>query len=157
MAIHPDDPPWPIFGLPKVISSAENIRTFLALNDSRANGLTLCTGSLGANVANDIPAIIREFSGQGRIHFAHVRNIHHLTDVDFDESAHLSRCGDFDMYEIMKAYHDTGFTGYVRPDHGRMIWGEKARPGYGLYDRALGSQYLLGLWEAIGKAKGQKA
>ena len=153
MAIHPDDPPWPLFGLPKVITGAENIRTFLSLNPSRANGLTLCTGSLGANVANDIPAVVREFASQGRIHFAHVRNVHHLTDVDFDESAHLSECGDFDMYEIMLAFYESGFDGYIRPDHGRMIWGEKARPGYGLYDRALGAEYLLGLWEAISKCK----
>ncbi len=57
------------------------------------------------------------------------------------------------MYEIVKAFHDCGFTGYMRPDHGRMIWDEQARPGYGLYDRALGVEYLLGLWEAIGKGK----
>jgi len=153
MAIHPDDPPWPIFGLPKVITSAANIRRFLSLNPSRYNGLTLCTGSLGANVHNDIPAIMREFSGMGRIHFAHIRNIKHLTDMDFDESAHLSQCGDLDMFEIVRALHDTGFNGYIRPDHGRMIWGEQARPGYGLYDRAIGANYILGLWEAIDKMK----
>jgi mannonate dehydratase len=151
MAIHPDDPPWPLYGLPKVISGAGNIRTFLELNPSPYNGLTLCTGSLGADRANDLPAIVREFAGQGRIHFAHIRNIHHLTGVDFDESAHLSSCGDLDMYAIVKEFHDAGFAGYIRPDHGRMIWGEKARPGYGLYDRALGSQYLIGLWEGIDK------
>ena len=151
MAIHPDDPPWPLFGLPKVISNAENIRTFLSLNPSKANGLTLCTGSLGSSLANDIPAIIREFAGQGRVHFAHIRNIKHLNDVDFDESAHLSACGDLDMFEVVKAFYDSKFDGYIRPDHGRMIWGEQARPGYGLYDRALGTQYLFGLWEAIDK------
>ena len=59
------------------------------------------------------------------------------------------------MFEIMKAYHDIGFEGYIRPDHGRMIWGEKARPGYGLYDRALGIAYLNGLWEAMDKMKKQ--
>ncbi len=153
MAIHPDDPPWPLFNLPKVITGAENIRTFLALHPSRANGLTLCTGSLGANRENDIPAIVREFAGQGRVHFAHVRNVQYRDGVDFDESAHLSSCGNLDMYEIVKAFHDCGFTGYMRPDHGRMIWDEQARPGYGLYDRALGVEYLLGLWEAIGKGK----
>ena len=152
MAIHPDDPPWPLFGLPKVITNAENIRTFLSLNNSRHNGLTLCSGSLGANVNNDIPAIIREFTQ--RIHFAHIRNVKHLTDVDFDESAHLSQCGDLDMFEIVRALHETGFNGYIRPDHGRMIWGEQARPGYGLYDRAIGANYLLGLWEAINKMNG---
>lgn len=151
MAIHPDDPPWPLFDLPKVITSAENIRTFLSLNPDPANGLTLCTGSLGASRSNDLPAIIREFAGRGRVHFAHLRNIHHHTDLDFDETAHLSACGDFDMFEIVRALYESGFSGYIRPDHGRMIWGEQARPGYGLYDRALGAEYLLGLWEAIDK------
>lgn len=151
MAIHPDDPPFKIFGLPKVITNAENIRKFLSLNRSVYNGLTLCTGSLGANTQNDMPAIIREFGKQGRIHFAHVRNIKHHTAFDFSESAHLSECGDLDMYEIIKAFYESGFDGYMRPDHGRMIWGEEARPGYGLYDRAIGANYLLGLWEAIEK------
>lgn len=153
MAIHPDDPPWPLYGLPKVITNAENIRRFLALKDSPYNGLTLCTGSLGANKENDLPAMIREFSSLGRVHFAHIRNIKHLTPQDFDECAHLSSCGDLDLFEIVKAFHDSGFDGYIRPDHGRMIWGEKARPGYGLYDRAIGANYLHGLWEAITKMK----
>lgn len=154
LAIHPDDPPWSLYGLPKVINNIENLRKFLNLNPSRYNGVTLCTGSLGSDLTNDIPAIIREFSAQGRVHFAHVRNLKHLSEKDFDESAHLSQCGDLDMFEIAKALHDTDFNGYIRPDHGRMIWGEKARPGYGLYDRALGANYILGLWEAIGKIKG---
>lgn len=151
MAIHPDDPPFSIYGLPKVINSAENIRKFLSLNNSPYNGLTLCTGSLGGNLDNDIPAIVSEFADQGRIHFAHIRNVKHLDKMVFTESAHYSPCGDLDMYEVVKAFYDNGFDGYVRSDHGRMIWGEKARPGYGLYDRALGSTYILGLWEAIEK------
>lgn len=151
MAIHPDDPPWPLFGLPKVIANAENIRKFLALNPAKANGLTFCSGSLGANVHNDIPAMAKEFAAEGRVHFAHLRNIKHLAEQDFDESAHLSSCGDLDMFAIVKALHEGGFNGYIRPDHGRMIWGEQARPGYGLYDRAIGANYLLGLWEAIEK------
>jgi mannonate dehydratase len=113
--------------------------------------LTLCTGSLGANRNNDLPAMIREFGGEGRVHFTHLRNVIHHDGLDFDESAHLSRLGSLDMYEIVKALADVGFTGYMRPDHGRMIWGEKARPGYGLYDRAIGAAYLLGLYEAITK------
>ena len=149
MAIHPDDPPWQLFGLPKVITNAENIRRFLSLNTSKYNGLTLCTGSLGADPENDLPAMIREFCEAGRIHFAHVRNIRRLSARDFVECAHMDGCGDLDMFEIMRALSDTKFDGYMRPDHGRMIWGEKARPGYGLYDRALGVQYLLGLNEAI--------
>ena len=72
---------------------------------------------------------------------------------DFHESAHLSECGSLDMYEIMKALHDTNFDGYIRPDHGRNIWGEDGVPGYGLYDRALGIAYLNGLWEALEKNK----
>ena len=151
MAIHPDDPPFEIFGLPKVINNIENIRKFLSLNTSPYNGLTICTGSLGADLRNDIPAIIREFAAQGRIHFAHIRNVKHTSEKVFTESAHLSKCGDLDMYEIVKALKENGFNGYIRPDHGRMIWGEKARPGYGLYDRALGAAYLLGLWEAVEK------
>ncbi len=156
MAIHPDDPPWPLYGLPKVITNRENIRKFLSLNKSSYNGLTLCTGSLGSDLLNDLPEMIREFSGEGRIHFAHIRNVKHHNEKDFDESAHLSECGDIDMYEVMKAYVDTGFNGYVRPDHGRMIWGETARPGYGLYDRAIGANYILGLEEAIRKMKAEK-
>ena len=153
MGIHPDDPPWALYGLPKVITNVENIRTFLSLNSSPYNGITLCTGSLGANLENDIPAIIREFAPQGRIPFAHIRNIKHTSPMDFNETAHLSECGEQDMFEIVRALHDAEFTGYIRPDHGRMIWDEKARPGYGLYDRALGANYILGLWEAIGKMK----
>ena len=151
MAIHPDDPPWPVFGLPRVITGRENIRKFLDLNKSRYNGITVCTGSLGANRQNDIPAIIREFGKEGRIHFAHIRNLKFTSDRDFYESAHPSKCGSLDMFEIVKAFYDVGFDGYMRPDHGRMIWGETGRPGYGLYDRALGAVYLQGLWEAIEK------
>lgn len=151
MAIHPDDPPFSIFGLPKVINNAENIRRFLQLNTSAYNGLTLCTGSLGGDLNNDMPAIISEFAAQGRIHFAHIRNVKHSDEKVFTESAHYSECGDLDMYQVVKAFHDNGFDGYIRPDHGRMIWGEQARPGYGLYDRALGANYILGLWEAIDK------
>jgi mannonate dehydratase len=147
MAIHPDDPPVPIFGLPRMINSAESIRAFLALHPSTHNGLTLCTGSLGADPKNDLPAIIREFGS--RIYFAHIRNLKFLENGDFYESAHPTACGSLDMKAIVKAFKDVGFEGYVRPDHGRMIWDEKGRPGYGLYDRALGVTYLLGLFEAI--------
>lgn len=149
LAIHPDDPPWPIFGLPRVITNRDNIRKFLDLNKSKYNGITLCTGSLGANRQNDIPAIIREFAAEGRVHFAHIRNLKFESEKDFYECAHLTKCGSLNMFEIVKALYDTGFNGYIRPDHGRMIWDETGRPGYGLYDRALGATYLQGLWEAI--------
>ncbi|MCL2578145.1 MAG: mannonate dehydratase [Defluviitaleaceae bacterium] len=154
MAVHPDDPPQPIFGLPKLIINRDNIRKYLDLYPSKLNGLTLCTGSLGAKKGADIPAIIREFGGEGRIHFAHVRNLKFENETDFYESAHLTSCGSLDMYEIMKAFHNINFVGWVRPDHGRMIWDEttrKGRPGYGLYDRALGAVYLQGIWEALEK------
>ena len=95
------------------------------------------------------PDMIRAL--KGRIHFAHVRNLKFNSPTDFEEAAHLSSDGSFDMYQIMKALYDTGFSGPIRPDHGRMIWGEEAMPGYGLYDRALGAAYLNGLWEAIEK------
>ncbi len=117
--------------------------------DDVHNGVTLCTGSLASDPANDVPSIIRSL--KGRIHFAHVRNIVYLGDGKFDEAAHLSSDGSLDMYEIIKALYEIGFDGPIRPDHGRMIWGEKALPGYGLYDRALGAAYLNGLWEAVDK------
>jgi mannonate dehydratase len=154
MAVHPDDPPQPIFGLPKLIISRDNIRRYLDLNSSKHNGLTLCTGSLGARKGADIPAMIREFGGEGRIHFAHCRNLRFESETDFYESAHPTVLGSLDMYAIMKAFYDIGYKGCIRPDHGRMIWDEtkkKGRPGYGLYDRALGATYLYGLWEAICK------
>lgn len=146
MAIHPDDPPWGIFGLPRIITNEENIERFLKLYDSPNNGLTLCSGSLGADPANDIAHMVRRFGK--RIHFAHMRNVKITGEHCFEEAGHLSSGGSLDMAEIVKAYCETGFDGYVRPDHGRMIWGEQGRPGYGLYDRALGAAYLNGLWEA---------
>ena len=149
MAIHPDDPPWGIFGLPRIITSKENLERFLKLYDSKYNGLTLCVGSLGVTEENDVVDMIYSFAD--RIHFAHVRNIKITEEGSFEESAHLSACGSLDIVKIMKAYHDSGFTGYVRPDHGRMIWGETGRPGYGLYDRALGATYINGIWETLEK------
>ncbi len=152
--VHPDDPPWPLFGLKKVVCSAESIRTYLSLNDSKRNGLTLCTGSLGANLDNDVPAMAAEFAAMGRIPFVHLRNVKHTTEKDFHESAHLSSEGDLDMYAIISELQKNGFDGYIRPDHGRRIWDEKCRPGYGLYDRALGASYIQGLWEAVKKSRG---
>ncbi len=153
MAIHPDDPPWPLFGLPRIVTDRKNLERLVKLVDSPYNGLTLCSGSLGANPENNIPDLIRHFGSMGKIHFGHVRNIRFVSERTFHETSHLSKDGSFDVFEIMKAYHDIGFKGYIRPDHGRMIWDEKARPGYGLYDRALGITYLNGLWEAIAKMK----
>ncbi len=148
MAIHPDDPPWDIFGLPRIITSRESLKKLLTMVDNKYNGLTFCTGSLGANLDNDLPSMIREFGD--RIYFAHLRNIK-VEGKHFNETAHESSFGSLDMYEIVKALHDVGFDGFVRPDHGRMIWNEVARPGYGLFDRALGATYLNGLFEAVEK------
>ena len=149
MAIHPDDPAWSVFGLPRIIINKENILKLMKAVDDPHNGVTFCSGSYGTNLHNDLPDMIRSL--RGRIHFAHVRNLKFNSQDDFEEAAHLSSDGSFDMYEIMKALYEIGFDGPIRPDHGRMIWGEKAMPGYGLYDRALGATYLNGLWEAIVK------
>lgn len=157
MAIHPDDPPRPIFGLPRIVKNHADLARILDAVDDKANGLTLCSGSLGADLSNDVPAMVRAFGGRGRIHFAHLRNVKAQPDGSFFETAHLSSEGSLDMAEIVLAYFETGFTGYFRPDHGRMIWGETGRPGYGLHDRALGAVYLNGLWEGARKAWSHKA
>jgi mannonate dehydratase len=157
MAVHPDDPPRPIFGLPRIVKNRADLKRLLAIVDTPANGLTLCSGSLGADAKNDIVALVREFAGMGRIHFAHLRNVKVNDRGDFYETGHRSEDGSLDMGEIVRAYYEAGFEGYVRPDHGRMIWGETGKPGYGLYDRALGAVYLNGLWEGIAKAKAKKA
>lgn len=147
MAIHIDDPAWSVFGLPRIISSKEKIHRMLSAVPNPHNGVTLCTGSLSSNPDNDIPDIIRSL--KGRIHFAHIRNTKHTAPGVFEEAAHYAADGSLDMVEIMQAFIDIGFDGPFRPDHGRAIWGEVSMPGYGLYDRALGSQYLLGLYDAL--------
>ena len=153
MAIHPDDPPWNIFGLPRIITCEANLDRFLKLVDSPANGLTLCTGSLGCAASNDIYRMIDKYAAQGRIHFMHVRNVKILPDGGFEESAHFSACGSLDIVRILDILHRRRFNGYLRPDHGRMIWGETGRPGYGLYDRALGASYINGIWETLDKLR----
>ena len=150
MALHPDDPPYPIFGLPRVITCEENLDRYLSIVDSPANSLCLCTGSLGSSPKNDIPAMVRKYSSMNRIGFMHIRNVKILPDTSFEESGHLTQNGSLDMNAIVKALVETGFDGYFRPDHGRMIWGETGKPGYGLYDRALGTAYINGLIEANG-------
>lgn len=150
MGIHPDDPAWPIFGLPRIMTGKDSVTKLLDAVNKPYNGITLCTGSFGSNQNNDICEIIK--ACRGRIPFAHVRNLKYNSPRDFEEAAHLSSDGSMDMYKIMKTLYDTGFDGIIRPDHGRMIWDEVAMPGYGLYDRALGATYLNGLWEAIDKS-----
>ncbi len=149
MAMHPDDPPWSIFGLPRIIVDAAALRRLLSLVDAPANGLTFCTGSLGASSANDLPSMVDEFSKAGRIHFMHCRNVKRTAEHDFREVPHPSQFGDVDMRVVLAALKRNGYSGPMRPDHGRMIWDEDGRPGYGLYDRALGATYLQGVWEGI--------
>ena len=147
MAIHQDDPPWDIFGLPRLLVDEASIDRFLSMVDDPYNCLTLCSGSMSSNPKNNVASIVRKHCD--RIAFAHVRNVKHYPNGDFSETSHRDCDGDTGVLEIMKAYHDCGFKGYIRPDHGRHIWGEKCRPGYGLYDRALGIMYLLGIWDAL--------
>lgn len=178
LALHPDDPPRPIFGLPRIAKNAEDFRRILSYRKSPANTITFCCGSFGSSAENDMPAMIREF-GKDKIPFVHFRNIKLLEDGSFYESGHVTESGSSDMGEVMRALHDIDFDGYLRPDHGRRIWNEgwsiqksvasdgtvteEHRPdgfngvlpvaGYGLFDRALGAAYAIGLWEGIEKQK----
>jgi len=149
LALHPDDPPWPIFGLPRIICTQNDLDRAVNIINSPANSITLCSGSLGCNPSNNVPQIAHYFGSKNRIAFAHLRNVKNNPDGSFHESAHLSSEGSLDMAAIVKTLAETGFTGPCRPDHGRAIWNEpQPRPGYGLYDRALGATYINGLWEA---------
>ncbi len=139
------------FWFPRVTKNLGDLKKILNAVDSPYNGLTLCTGSLGANPENDLVEIIHEVGS--RIHFVHFRNVEFLGERKFKETAHPSTEGSLDMYHIMKALVQEGFDGPIRPDHGRTVWGEVAMPGYGLYDRAMGLTYMQGLYEAISKEK----
>lgn len=151
LALHPDDPPWPIFGLPRIVRDLSTIQRLLAAVDDKHNGLTFCTGSLGSSADNDLSEMVKAFAG--RIHFVHMRNVKRTGDQDFYEVPHPTACGSVDMYAVMAGLVDIGFDGPFRSDHGRMIWGETGRPAYGLYDRALGAQYLQGLYEGASRAR----
>lgn len=151
LAIHPDDPPWDIFGLPRLLVDKASIGRFLSMVDDEYNCLCLCSGSLGANPDNNIPDIVRTYCD--RVAFAHIRNVKHFPNGDFSETSHRDSDGDVGILEILKTYHDCGFEGYIRPDHGRHLWGEVCRPGYGLYDRALGIMYMLGVWDTLEREK----
>jgi mannonate dehydratase len=155
LAVHPDDPPWSIFGLPRIVRDATTIQRLLNVVDSPHNGLTFCTGSLGTLTSNDLPAMVRQFAG--RINFVHLRNVDVTEGHDFHEVAHPQEYGTVDLPAVMEALIDIDFTGPLRPDHGRGIWGEQDMPGYrigyGLYDRALGATYLHGLYQGIRQAR----
>lgn len=158
LAIHPDDPPFPIFGLPRAVNKAEDARALLAAVKSPANGLTLCTGSYGAGRQNDLVAMAREFASD--IHFAHLRNVSHEPDGSFHESEHLD--GDVDIVGVVvellaeeKRRREAGRTDAeipMRPDHGHLILddiGKKVNPGYAGIGRLKGLAELRGVMRAV--------
>lgn len=151
MAIHPDDPPWDMFGLPRIVGREEDYDRLFAAVPDKHNGMTFCTGSLGAGRFNDLPKMAAKYAD--RIYFAHLRQLKYTGETDFYENGHITSNGNVDIYAIVKALVENGFDGYVRPDHGRNIWSEDGKPGYGLYDRALGAAYLTGLFEYAEKEK----
>jgi mannonate dehydratase len=157
-AVHPDDPPRDIFGLPRVVSNAEDIAWILDQQNATENGLTLCAGSLGANPANNVPALAREFSE--RIHFVHLRNVAKDADGSFEEAAHLE--GDTDMVELVsvllgeeKTRKEEGRKDWElvwRPDHGHEILydiGSGTHPGYPLIGRLRGLAEMRGVIKAL--------
>ena len=161
---HPDDPPWPLLGLPRILSSAEDYAFMLREVDSPANGVTLCTGSLGARAENDLPAMVRRFAP--RIHFIHLRNVRReepQTPCSFYEDEHLE--GDTDMVAVVaeilkeeKRRRDTGRADHqipMRPDHGQEILDDLTRgaqPGYPAIGRLKGLAELRGIERALSHA-----
>jgi len=152
MAIHPDDPPYSIFGLPRIITGADSYERLIQITKSHANAFTLCTGSMGASPENNMVEIAEKYAY--RSPFAHIRNVKIEENGSFAETSHFTSDGSIDIKSVVKVLSDQNYKGYVRPDHGRHLWGEVCRPGYGLYDRALGIMYLLGLWDAYKNVKG---
>jgi mannonate dehydratase len=158
MCVHPDDPPRPLFGLPRVVSNADDIDFILKACDSPANGLTFCTGSLGAGAKNDVPAMARRFSG--RIYFAHLRNVAKEPDGSFMEADHLG--GDVDMVSVVttlldeqKRRKDRGDAAWripFRPDHGHELLddvGKPTHPGYPAIGRLRGLAEIRGVMTAV--------
>jgi mannonate dehydratase len=129
LALHPDDPPWSVLGLPRIVRNATTIQHLLDSVPSVYNGICFCTGSLGAAPENDLPAMVGQFGS--KIHFVHGRNVKRVGEKAFQEVEHPTLFGDVDMYTVMKTLVEIGFEGAIRPDHGRMIWDETGRPGYG--------------------------
>jgi len=158
LCIHPDDPPRPLFGLPRIVSSGEDLDFIVGAVNEPANGITLCTGSLGAGAGNDLPAIARRFAP--RIHFVHLRNVTKEPDGSFFEAEHLS--GDVDMVEVIRALlheqarrrgaGDPNWRLPFRPDHGHQLLEDARRathPGYPLYGRMRGLAELRGVMSAV--------
>lgn len=153
LCVHPDDPPRDILGLSRIVSDADDIEWILSAVDSLANGLTLCSGSLGANPTNDVPSIAHRF--RGRIHFAHLRNVRKELDGSFDEAAHLE--GDTDMVALIRALLDAAPDIPFRPDHGHELLSDIGRgthPGYPLVGRMRGLAELRGVIHALSNPPG---
>jgi mannonate dehydratase len=158
LAIHPDDPPWPLFGLPRIVSTAEDARAILAACDTLANGLTFCVGSYGARADNDLLAMAREFGA--RIHFLHLRQVTREPDGSFHEAEHLA--GSSDMLGVIRAMleeeaHRRGSGRQdheipMRPDHGHLLAddvGKKVNPGYSLVGRLKGLAEIRGVTQGL--------
>ena len=154
LALHPDDPPWSVFGLPRIITGKTILERLFTDVPSPVNGLCFCSGSFGSTPHNNVYELAEIFAS--RIYFAHLRNVKLLHGKSFIETSHVSEAGNIDMAKLV--YKLNSITGNipVRPDHGRMIWGETGKPGYGLYDRALGAMYLAGLIEMAEKNSSAK-
>jgi len=162
MAIHPDDPPFPLLGLPRVVSSSEDIEKILNTVNSNANGITLCTGSLGAGYFNNCVDIAERFAD--KVNFVHLRNVWRNEEGDFLEENHLE--GDVDMYGVIKALlleqkkrKESGRSDYrmpMRPDHGHLMIPDMNRegiyPGYSLFGRMRGLAELRGLELGISRS-----
>ena len=141
-----------VYRLNDELAYVQTLDFFPPMVDDPYNCLTLCSGSLNADPDNNVADIVRKHCD--RIAFAHIRNVKHFPNGDFSEASHRDCDGDTGILDILKAYHDCGFDGYIRPDHGRHLWNEgpgTVRPGYGLYDRALGIMYMLGVWDMLDK------
>ncbi|WP_316635681.1 mannonate dehydratase [Ruegeria intermedia] len=152
LCVHPDDPPRDILGLPRIVSTRSDLEWILKTVDAPANGLTLCTGSLGAHPDNDLVAITAAFAD--RIHFVHLRNVAKSADGSFDESAHLD--GDVDLVaviaELLRAERRTGTDIPFRADHGHALFsdvGKSYQPGYSLFGRVRGLAELRGIVAAL--------
>ena len=158
LAIHPDDPPWSLFGLPRVVSTAEDVRTILAGVDTAANGLTFCVGSYGARADNNLLAMVDEFAS--RIHFAHLRQVVREPDGSFCEAEHLR--GSSDMVGVIcallreearrKKQNSLDHEIPMRPDHGHLLADDISRevnPGYSLVGRLKGLAELRGVMQGL--------